>query len=59
MIEMPDGEVVAVYMMFDADGNPTEDREQARMFGVVRENGKEALLRLPHPGANLEKISRH
>jgi hypothetical protein len=52
------GEILTVTSMFDAAGNPTEDREQARMFGVVRENGKEALLRLPHPETSLTKIQR-
>lgn len=58
MIEMPSGEIVTVYAMYDDEGNEVTDRAEARRFGVIRENGKEALLRLPHPETNLTKIER-
>jgi hypothetical protein len=53
------GEILAVTSMLDAAGKPTEDRSKARQFGVTRENGKPALLRLPHPETHLTKIERH
>jgi hypothetical protein len=44
--------------MFDEAGGVVEDREQARQFGVERENGSFAILRL-HPESHIEKVERH
>ena len=56
MIEFK-GEILTVTSMYDDEGNEVTDRAEARRFGVIRENGKEALLRLP-PTNNLEKVAR-
>ena len=58
MIELASGEVVTVVAMFDEAGGVVEDREQARQFGVERENGSFAILRL-HPESHIEKVERH
>jgi hypothetical protein len=55
MIELASGEIVTVFAMFDDAGDPVDDRSQARQFGVKREDGSAALLRL-HPQSDLEKI---
>jgi hypothetical protein len=57
LIELASGEIVTVIAMFDDAGDLVEDREQARQFGVEREDGSHALLRLPS-AAHIEKITR-
>lgn len=57
MIEMPSGEIVTVVAMYDEEGDEVQDRSQAREFGVVRENGKEARLKL-RPEWDITKVER-
>lgn len=53
------GEIVTVFAMYDSEGNEVQDRSEARLFDVVRESGKIAQLRFPHPETNLTKVERH
>jgi hypothetical protein len=57
MIELASGEIVTVVGMYDVNGEQVEDRALARQFGVQREDGSVALLRL-HTQSHLEKIER-
>jgi hypothetical protein len=57
MIELASGEIVTVIAMFDDEGDQVEERDQARQFGVEREDGSHALLRLPQD-AHLEPAQR-
>jgi hypothetical protein len=57
MIELASGEIVTVISMFDDAGDQVEDRANASQFGVQRDDGSVALLRL-HTQSHLEKIER-
>lgn len=58
LIEHESGEILTVHMMFDAEGEIVTDRDEARQFGVIRENGEAALLRL-NPDSNIVKVERN